>query len=164
MPYVTYNANGHITATGTHTHTIPNFVKSGSGASAGLVPSPGTTAGTTKFLREDGTWVVPTDTNTHYTTHLYVGSGTAANAATTNGNTKLALYDDSTSRSTITIKGTGATGVTSDANGVITINSTAYSAMTATELNTGTATTSRLITAKVLSDFVEGATSSITTE
>lgn len=41
---------------------VPLFVKSGSTAAAGLVPSPGTTAGTTKFLREDATWVVPTDT------------------------------------------------------------------------------------------------------
>lgn len=163
VPYITYNANGHITATGTHTHTIPNFVKSGTGAAAGLVPSPGTTAGTTKFLREDGTWVVPTDTNTHYTTHLYAGSGTAANATTTNGNTKITVTDDSTVRNSVTVKGTGATSVTSDANGVITINSPAYSAMTATELNTGTATTSRLITAAVLSAYVDGATSSITT-
>ena len=64
------------------------------------------------------------DTDTHYTTHLYVGSGTAANAATTNGNTKIAIADNSTVNNTVTIKGTGATTVTSDANGVITINST----------------------------------------
>lgn len=43
-----------------------NFVKSGSGAKSGLVPSPSTTAGTTKYLREDGTWSVPPDTNTTY--------------------------------------------------------------------------------------------------
>ena len=65
---------------------------------------------------------------------MYVGSGTAANAATTNGNTKIALVDDSTVRNALTIKGTGATTVTSDANGVITINSTdnntTYSAAT----------------------------------
>ncbi len=41
---------------------IPLFVKSGSTAAAGLVPAPSTTAGTTKFLREDGTWVVPDGT------------------------------------------------------------------------------------------------------
>lgn len=64
------------------------------------------------------------NTDTHYTTHLYAGSGTAANAATTNGNTKLTVTDNSTVRNSITIKGTGATTVTSDANGVITINST----------------------------------------
>lgn len=42
--------------------TYSNFVKSGSGAKAGLVPAPSTTAGATKYLREDGTWQVPTDT------------------------------------------------------------------------------------------------------
>lgn len=47
--------------------TYSNFVKSGSGAKAGLVPAPSTTAGTTKYLREDGTWAVPPDTDTVYT-------------------------------------------------------------------------------------------------
>jgi len=47
--------------------TYSNFVKSGSGAKAGLVPAPPTTAGTAKYLREDGTWQVPPDTNTIYT-------------------------------------------------------------------------------------------------
>lgn len=42
------------------------FVKSGNGARSGLVPAPPTTAGTTKYLREDGNWVVPPDTNTTY--------------------------------------------------------------------------------------------------
>lgn len=37
------------------------FGASGSNHAAGLVPDPGATAGTTKFLREDGTWVVPND-------------------------------------------------------------------------------------------------------
>ena len=62
-------------------------------------------------------------TDTHYTTHLYAGSGTAANAATTNGNTKLTVVDDTTTRNSVTIKGTGETTVESDANGVVTINS-----------------------------------------
>lgn len=46
--------------------TYSNFVKSGSGAKAGLVPAPSTTAGTSKYLREDGTWATPPDTNTTY--------------------------------------------------------------------------------------------------
>ena len=61
--------------------------------------------------------------DTHYTTHLYAGSGTAANAATTNGNTKLTVADNTTVRNSITVKGTGATTVVSNASGVITINS-----------------------------------------
>lgn len=44
--------------------TYSNFVKSGNGAKAGLVPAPSTTAGTSKYLREDGTWQTPPDTNT----------------------------------------------------------------------------------------------------
>ena len=44
--------------------TYSTFVKSGSKAAAGLVPKPPTTAGTTKYLCENGTWAVPTDTNT----------------------------------------------------------------------------------------------------
>lgn len=47
-----------------------NFVKSGSGARSGLVPAPSTTAGTTKYLREDGTWTIPPNTvYTHPSTH-----------------------------------------------------------------------------------------------
>jgi hypothetical protein len=38
---------------------MPNFQPSGSGHARGLVPDPGSTAGATKFLREDATWVVP---------------------------------------------------------------------------------------------------------
>lgn len=65
------------------------------------------------------------NTDTHYTTHLYVGAtGTASSAATTNGNTYLKLYDNSTAREAFKITGSGATTVTSDASGNITINST----------------------------------------
>ena len=54
------NTTGTLTTQDTNT-TYSNFVKSGSGAKAGLVPAPSTTAGTTKYLREDGTWQVPPD-------------------------------------------------------------------------------------------------------
>ena len=63
-------------------------------------------------------------TDTHYTTHLYAGTGNAQNAATTNGNTKLTVADNTTARDNITIKGSGATTVVSDGSGNITINST----------------------------------------
>jgi trimeric autotransporter adhesin len=38
---------------------LPVFVASGSGHAAGAVPDPGATAGTTRYLREDGTWIAP---------------------------------------------------------------------------------------------------------
>lgn len=64
-------------------------------------------------------------TDSHYTTGLRIGaSGTGSNAATTNGNTYIKVTDDGTYREGHLIKGTGATTVTSDANGNITINST----------------------------------------
>lgn len=61
--------------------------------------------------------------NTHYTTRLYAGaSETVANAAATNPYLK--VTDDNTYRNQIQFKGGGATTVSSDANGVITISST----------------------------------------
>ena len=38
---------------------LTEFGASGTNHSSGLVPDPGSTQGTTKFLREDGTWAVP---------------------------------------------------------------------------------------------------------
>ena len=66
-------------------------------------------------------------TDTHYTTHLYAGTGTAKNAATTNGNTKLTVTDNDTVSDSVTIKGTGDASVTSDSNGNIIISSKPYS-------------------------------------
>ena len=48
--------------------TYDDFVGSGTGAAAGLVPAPSTTAGTTKYLREDGSWEVPPDTKYEHPT------------------------------------------------------------------------------------------------
>lgn len=78
---VVSDANGKITINSTNT-TYSNFVKSGTGAKAGLVPAPSTTAGTTKYLREDGTWQVPPNTNTDTDT-----TPTIQQNATTNSNT-----------------------------------------------------------------------------
>ena len=75
--------------------TYSNFVKSGTGAKAGLVPAPSTTAGTTKYLREDGAWKTPPDT----TYSNFVKSGTGAKAglvpapSTTAGTTKYLRED-----------------------------------------------------------------------
>ena len=67
---------------------------------------------------------MPSNPNTHYTTHLYAGTSTgSANAATTNGNTYLIIADDVTVNDRRKISGTGATTVASDASGNITINS-----------------------------------------
>ena len=107
VPYITVDAKGRVTAASTKTITLPadnnttysNFVKSGSGAKAGLVPAPSTTAGTTKYLREDATWQVPPDTDTTYSAFVKSGSSAAAGLvpkpSTTAGTTKY-LREDAT--------------------------------------------------------------------
>lgn len=75
------SGNTTIALTDTDTNTTySNFVKSGSGAKAGLVPAPSTTAGTTKYLREDGTWTVPPNTNTTYSNMTGATSSAAGKA------------------------------------------------------------------------------------
>lgn len=97
---------------------------SSSNGAVGLVPAP-SSSNAGQFLKGDGTWATPADT--HYTTHLYVGAQSSSNnnnsnSATTNGNTYIKLFDNSTLRHQYKIVGTGRVSVVSDANGNITIN------------------------------------------
>ena len=80
-----------------------------------------------------------TVTNSHYTTHLYVGLSDSTGNAATNANqdTYLKLFDNTTVRESHKLLGGNGLTVTSDANGHITFNSP--SAFTAVEaVNTGT--------------------------
>jgi hypothetical protein len=52
----TTHASSHV---GGGSDAIAAFVASGAGHKSGLVPDPGVTGGTTKFLREDSSWQVP---------------------------------------------------------------------------------------------------------
>lgn len=76
---VTSDASGVITINSTDT-TYTAFIGSGATAASGLVPTPPSVAGNTKFLREDGTWAEPTNTDTTYdaATALPLANGTAA--------------------------------------------------------------------------------------
>jgi lysophospholipase L1-like esterase len=56
---------------------LPLFGASGASHARGAVPDPGTTAGATRYLREDGTWSVPAGVADGQT----VGTGTASGAA-----------------------------------------------------------------------------------
>lgn len=68
------------------------------------------------------------DTNTHHTAQLYATTATGnAHAETTNGNTYLRLQEDGVNRNSIGIHGTGRTAVSSNADGIITINTPEYS-------------------------------------
>ena len=93
----------------------------------GTPTAPTATAGTntTQIATTEFANTAATNANTHYTTKLIAGGSTSTgNATTTNGNTYLRLFDDSTARNSINIVGDGATSVTSDTTGKITISST----------------------------------------
>ena len=106
--------------------TVPIMVGASADANGniGLVPAP-TKGNQGKYLRADGTWSTPSDT--HYTTHLYVGAQSSSNSnnsnsETTNGNTYIKLFDNSTLRHQYKISGSGRVTVASDTSGNITIN------------------------------------------
>lgn len=87
-------------------------------------------------VKSDGTMKVnvpwtDTNTDTHYTAHMYVGAkDVQSNAATTNGNTYIKLEEHGALRSQHNIVGSGYTTVTSDATGKITITSTSPTSYT----------------------------------
>ena len=62
---------------------VPVFTKSGSTSRPGLVPTPSKTAGTTKYLREDGTWTTPPNSNTWNANALNVAGYVAAPTSST---------------------------------------------------------------------------------
>lgn len=83
--------NGHTVASDvpanakfTDTQYSP-FAKSGTGAKAGLVPSPSTTAGTSKYLCENGTWAVPPDTKYSAATTTSAGLFSASDKSKLDG-------------------------------------------------------------------------------
>jgi hypothetical protein len=74
----------------------------------GLVPTPGED-GDTKFLRQDGTWVVPTDTNDNTVTEVGIsGSETSGTVTIAGGGTVTVTQDGST----VTITGSAAANTT----------------------------------------------------
>lgn len=107
VPYITYNAQGHITATGTHTHTVTGFVTS----STAVTHTANTAVGST---------IKP----------IYVASGGAATALSANvGNTITPMYMASGELKALSY--TIAKSVPSDAN----FSNTTYTAGTGLTLS-----------------------------
>lgn len=77
VPYVTYDAQGHVTASGTHTHTINNFSAATASANGGvgLVPAPASANYNNRalmYLRSDGGWqYIPLQNNATTTAEHY---------------------------------------------------------------------------------------------
>lgn len=93
----------------------------------GLVPAPAAGAAN-RYLRSDGTWQVPpdTNTNTHYTANLYAGTAATSqsNATSATKNPYINLVENGSVRNSLRLLGAGATSITYDANGSIIIQST----------------------------------------
>lgn len=71
---------------------LPVMVGSGSTHAAGLVPDPPSSSGTTKYLREDGSWSVPPDQNSGGTvTSVGTGNGLSGGPITGTGTIDLKL-------------------------------------------------------------------------
>ena len=87
------------------TRQIPVFGPSGTAHSTGLVPDPGAVAGTSKFLREDATFVVPSGSGTaaDKTIRSNISGGVAVDA----DNTLTAILDSiiGTTRGNIVVRG-----------------------------------------------------------
>ena len=106
--------------------------------------------------------ITGSDTNSHYVTGLYVGAtgDTKAAAQTTNGNTYIKLFDDSTLRQQYLIQGSGSVSVASDANGNITITGTDSDTHYTSNLRLGanTGTTNAAVTSNPYIKLVENNT------
>ena len=104
--------------------------KHGSAFSSGLYKITTNDAGhvtnATAVAKSDITALGIPGSDTHYTSNLIVGtsSSAVANSATANSTTFLNLVENGGVRNSHQIKGAGATTVSADANGVITITST----------------------------------------
>jgi hypothetical protein len=90
------------------------FVASGASHAKGLVPDPGSTAGTTKYLREDGTWVAPPGS---ITAASNVGSGVGVWFDINGGNTFRFKSLTTPTDGGITITDNGNTGIDLKNNG-----------------------------------------------
>lgn len=76
---------------------VNTFVKSGSTAASGVVPSPGTTAGTTRFLCEDATWkTIPAASYPNFVKSGSTAAKGAVPAPPTTAGTKKMLCEDGT--------------------------------------------------------------------
>lgn len=122
---ITPSIANNITGSGTNNYLTKfngaNTITNGPALSSAI----STQTASTKFLREDGTWAVPSYTaQSHYTASLIVGNANSdqSNEAVTASTTGvfLNLVENSTVRNAHQLKGAGGIEIGSDASGNIT--------------------------------------------
>ena len=137
---ITVDATGHVISVSSvlkedivalgipGTDTTYSTFKAASTSAAGgtgLVPAPA--AGeANRYLRSDGNWSVPPNTDTHYESKNVVGSSSATSntsSVLTNGNVYLNSVENGKVTSSHKITGSGGTEVTTDESGNIVIKS-----------------------------------------
>ena len=129
------STNTDIVTVATLKSAIGTFVKSGSSASAGLVPAPSTTVGTSKYLREDGTWTTPPDTNTTYETATKDTLGlvkSQTTGTTSNRNYGVEVNSDGTMKVNVPWTDTKVTSTASNTTKAYLVGSTSASTNTDT--------------------------------
>ncbi len=94
-----------------------NFGASGASHSSGSVPDPGATAGTTRFLREDATWAVPSGSSGVTSLDSITG------AISLHAGSNITITDNSPSAGDITIAASGGGGSSWTS---VTMSSTAF--------------------------------------
>lgn len=99
--------NGTITINSSDT-TYSDFHGSGQDHAAGLVPDPGSTAGDSKFLCEDGSWATPPGTTYSSGTGIDIDNDTISNTGVLNVTTD--NTDTDASNGTVTISKLDANG------------------------------------------------------
>lgn len=110
-------AGKEYTLYGKDTNTTYSFSNNAPTLAWGTTSTIGTVGGTALTV------TMPANPNTHYTTGISVGNNDGTVSAVTY-DPYITIKDDNMHRGQIQIKGSGATTVSSDANGVITISST----------------------------------------
>jgi hypothetical protein len=125
-----------------------DMVASGASGAHGLVPTPGTTAGATRFLREDATWVVPGGggnvSNVGTPTNLQIAQWTGATtiqglSTTGTGNAVLATSPTITTPSIAALSNLTTNGFVKTGGGVgtLSVDTTAYGTGTVTSFSSG---------------------------
>ena len=175
VPYITVDARGHVSDKANRTITLPAGPVNMEGAttseagSAGYVPAP--SAGeANRYLRSDGTWTVPPDTNTTYAairglsifSPAAIGHITAI-AAGNSGPTAAKTLSPGGTVTVPQIYYDGYGHVTSSVNRTITLNSSILDTSDILTSLSGVTSNSKVLGAKLVADAINKLNSEVST-